>query len=77
MVAPVVVHMPQFTQYPVIVLPPLSAGACHDTVTCPSFKEVAVTLVGSPGTVWVGMAEVEDVEAGPAPTALMATTVNV
>lgn len=40
----------EVTVYPVIVEPPLDAGADQETVACP-YPEVALTLVGAPGIV--------------------------
>jgi hypothetical protein len=59
----------------VIALPPFDAGAVQVTVACP-LPAVAVTPVGGPGTV-TGVTEFDGAEAGPAPAALLATTVNV
>jgi hypothetical protein len=59
----------------VIALPPVLAGAVHDTVAWP-LPEVAVAPVGAPGGA-LGVTGVVGDEAGPSPTALNATTVNV
>jgi hypothetical protein len=63
------------TVYPVIVLPPLDAGALKDTVAW-ALPAAADTLVGAPGTV-AGVTLLEAVEAGPVPTELVAVTVKV
>ena len=56
--------------------PPLEAGAVQDTVTPPSVRAVAVTVVGAPGTV-EGTTEAEASEAAPEPMALVAWAVKV
>jgi hypothetical protein len=59
----------------VIALPPFEAGAVHETLAC-DVPPVAVTLVGAPGTV-AGVTALDGADAGPAPAAFAATTVNV
>ena len=65
------------TVKPVKALPPLLAGAVQaiaiEVVVVPA---EAVTPVGAPGVV-AGMAAAEGAEAPPAPTPLVAVTVNV
>jgi hypothetical protein len=56
-------------------LPPLLAGGAQEIVACSS-PATAVTLVGAPGSV-AGVTGLVASEAGPAPRALIATTVNV
>ena len=63
------------TVYPVIVLPPLEAGATKVTVAW-VLPGVAAADVGAPGTV-VGITADEADEAAPVPSALVAVTVNV
>ena len=55
--------------------PPLEAGAVNVTVAC-ALPPVAVPMVGAPGTV-AGVTLLEAADAGPAPTAFVAVTVNV
>ena len=62
------------TTYWVMVAPPLF-GAVQVTVAC-ALPAVAETLVGAPGTV-AGVTELDGVDAGPVPAALVAVTVNV
>jgi len=59
----------------VIALPPFDDGAVQLTVACP-LPAVALTPVGAPG-VEPGVTELEGVEAGPEPIALVAVTWNV
>jgi hypothetical protein len=59
----------------VTVLPPLLAGADHET-TAEASPAVAPTAVGASGTV-AGVTADDDVEALPDPTALVAVTLNV
>jgi hypothetical protein len=61
--------------YPVIVVPPLDAGAVKEMVAC-ELPAVADAAVGAPGTV-VGVTAVEADEAAPVPAALVAVTVKV
>ena len=63
------------TVYPVIAEPPVDAGAVQLTVASKE-PATAVTPVGAPGTV-TGVTELDAAEDGPAPFALIATTVNV
>ena len=56
-----------------IGLPPSELGADHVRATCP-FEGVAVLSVGAPGTAF-GVAD-SAFEAGPAPAAFVAVTVN-
>jgi hypothetical protein len=63
------------TVYDVIALPPLLAGAVHETLAC-VLPEVAVTPVGALGTV-DGVTAVDGLDAGPVPFALAALTVKV
>ena len=63
------------TVYPVIVLPPLEAGATNVTVAC-ALPGVAEADVGAPGTV-VGITAVEADDAAPVPAMLVAVTVKV
>jgi hypothetical protein len=58
----------------VIALPPFGGGV-HDTVAW-ALPPVAVTPVGAAGTL-AGVTALDGAEAGPAPTAFVATTVNV
>ena len=58
-----------------MALPPLLAGAVHDTVAW-ALPAVAVTAEGAPGTV-IGVTLAEAAEAGPLPAALFAVTVKV
>ncbi len=55
---------------------PFVAAAVKVTEAEP-FPGVAVPMVGAPGAVASGVAELEGVEAGPVPTALVAVTVKV
>ena len=58
-------------------LPPLLDGAVQLTVACP-FPGVALTFVGTPGTVGAaGVTAVDGLDSGPVPTAFVALTVNV
>ena len=59
-----------------IAVPPLELGAVHETTEEPLALEVAVTLVGAPGTV-AGISTAESVDAELVPAALVAVTVNV
>jgi hypothetical protein len=60
-----------------MALPPLLAGAVQLTVAL-ALPAVAITPVGAPGTVAAaGVTADEAAEAGPAPIALLAVTVNV
>jgi hypothetical protein len=63
------------TVYPVIVAPPLLAGAVHDTVAWAA-PETPTTEVGAPGTA-SGVTEPEDADDELLPTALVAVTLNV
>jgi hypothetical protein len=63
------------TTYPEIALPPFDTGADHDTTTCPS-PAAPDTALGEPGTP-VGVTGDDAAESAPAPTALIAATVNV
>ena len=61
--------------YPVTVDPPSSAGADHDTLAMP-LPGVADAPVGAPGTVTVACGVTLSVtDAGPSPSAFVATTV--
>ena len=55
--------------------PPVEEGAIQLTVAC-VLPAIAVTLVGAPGTV-AGVTAFDALEDAPAPTVLVATTVNV
>jgi hypothetical protein len=68
----------EVTVYEVMALPPLDAGALHETEAC-ALPAVAVTALGAPGAVAgvVGVTLFDGADAGPLPTALTATTVNV
>ena len=55
---------------------PLLSGAFHDTTALPS-PAVAVTSVGAPGTVSVGVTAVDAAEGAESPAAFVATTVKV
>jgi len=57
-------------------LPPVSAGADHDTTDETFAVDVAETAVGAPGTV-AGVAAAEAVEAAEVPEAFVAVTLNV
>ena len=59
-----------------IGVPPVAPGAVHDTTDWVLALDVAVTLVGAPGTV-AGVAGAEAAEALPVPAELVAVTVNV
>jgi hypothetical protein len=59
----------------VITEPPSLAGAVKVTIAC-ALPRVAVPIVGAPGTV-AGVTLFDAADAGPAPTALVAFTVNV
>jgi hypothetical protein len=61
--------------YDVIAEPPSLAGAVKVTIAC-ALPRVAVPIVGAPGTV-AGVTLFDAADAGPAPTALVAFTVNV
>lgn len=78
-VAPVVVAVcppgAAVTVYPVMVEPPLLAGAVHVTAAW-VFLGVAVTAVGAPGTVFGVTAELA-ADAAEVPAALVAVTLNV
>ena len=63
------------TVYDVIALPPLLAGAAHETLAW-VLPAVAVTPVGALGTV-DGVTAVDGLDAGPVPLALAALTVKV
>ena len=63
------------TVYEVIVDPPLLAGATNATDTW-ALPRVPITEVGPSGTV-AGVTDADVLEAAPAPTALVAVTVNV
>jgi hypothetical protein len=63
------------TVYPVMVLPPVEAGALKATLTW-ALPAVATGLVGAPGTV-IGVTAPDATEATEFPAALVATTVNV
>jgi len=65
----------EVTVYLVIVEPPLSVGAVHDTTAWRS-PAVALTAVGAPGTV-IGVTGSEAVEVTESPAALVAVTVKV
>ena len=61
--------------YPVIVEPPLFAGATQDKLICDVEMLVAVRLVGDPGTVDVALVVADAVFDGePVPTELIADT---
>jgi hypothetical protein len=62
------------TVYPVIELPPMTAGAAQVTLA-EAGPEVAVTPVGGPGTA-AGVTGEEAADAGPVPTLLVAVTVK-
>ncbi len=62
--------------YPVIELPPWSAGACQVTLAAPS-PGVPTTSVGRSGSRPEGVTEFEGSEAGPSPTEFVAMTVKV
>ena len=78
--APVVVALTPpgmaVTVYPVIGEPPLLTGAVHDTWAWP-LPAVAVTPVGAPGIVELGVTAVLGADALEVPVALVAVTVNV
>jgi hypothetical protein len=61
--------------YPVTAEPRSSRGASHETTAEP-FAEVAVTFRGALGAALIA-ADVEAVEAEPAPAAFVAVTLNV
>ena len=74
---PIPVIPPGFdvTVYPVIAELPSLAGGTNVTVAC-AFPDVAVPIVGAPGTV-EGITGFETELAGPVPMALVAVTVKV
>ena len=80
--APVVVHEPApplaVTVYPVIELPPLLAGADHETVACApgTLVPTAETAVGAPATP-SGVTALDGLDGAPVPLALVAVTVKV
>jgi hypothetical protein len=61
--------------YPVIAVPPFDSGGLKLTVACLS-PLTAVTAVGAPGAVAVGVMMAEAIELGPVPMALAALTVK-
>jgi len=63
------------TVYPVMALPPLEAGATHDTTAC-AFPDTADTDLGTPGVV-AGTIAFDASDASPPPREFVATTVNV
>ena len=63
------------TVYPVIAVPPVFAGALHDTVTW-VFPATAFTPVGTPGAE-AGVTALDGLDAVEVPIALVAVTVNV
>ena len=63
------------TTYPVTGEPPVTDGAVHDTVTCPS-PATTPTPDGGPGGP-AGITETDGADAGPVPTAFTAATMNV
>jgi hypothetical protein len=79
-VAPVVVQVLapglDVTVYPVMGVPPVDAGAVHDTGAEAFWPPVAVTPVGADGGP-AGVAAAEGVEAALVPAAFVAVTVNV
>lgn len=78
--APVVVHVRPpglaVTVYPLIVEPPLSAGAVQDTTLCAFAPLEAETLVETPGVVR-GVTPLDALDALLVPYAFVAVTVNV
>ena len=66
----------EVTVYPVMVAPPLDAGAVQETTEEALAYEVAPTEVGAPGVV-AGVAGAEAADAGLVPAELVAVTVNV
>lgn len=62
------------TVYNVIALP-FAGGAVKLTVAC-AFPRTAVTAVGAPGTVAVGVTTLEANDGAPVPIAFVAVTVN-
>lgn len=65
----------EVTVYPVMVLPPVEAGALNATLAW-ALPAVATGLVGAPGTV-PGVTDPDADEATELPAALVATTVKV
>jgi len=63
------------TVYPVMVLPPVEAGAVKVTLAC-ALPAEATGLVGAPGTV-LGVTAPDGAEATEFPAELVATTVKV
>jgi len=61
--------------YPVVGLPPVEAGATHDTAAC-AFPDTADTALGMPGVV-AGTIAFDASDASPPPREFVATTVNV
>ena len=59
--------------YPVTAVPPSSSGALHARSTCVCPFAVAVSPVGAPGTVPLGL-PVTDADQGPSPASLTALT---
>ena len=74
-VVPLILPGDDVTVYWVIAAPPSDAGAVHET-TASALPPVADTPVGAPGKV-AGITTLEDVDADPVPTLLVAVTVNV
>ena len=60
------------TEYPVMALPPVDAGALHDTTTCP-FPGTPLTPDGAPGTVR-GVTDTEESDATDVPATFTART---
>ena len=74
-VVPLILPGDDVTVYWVIAAPPSDVGAIHETPAS-ALPPVADTPVGAPGKV-AGITTLEDVDADPVPTLLVAVTVNV
>ena len=72
---PLILPGEDVTVYWVIAAPPSNVGAVHETPAS-ALPPVADTPVGAPGKV-AGITTLEDVDADPVPTLLVAVTVNV
>ena len=62
--------------YPLMAAPPLDPGAVQATTDLALAFDVAVTVVGAPGTA-AGMAGADAADEGPVPAELVADTMNV
>src|SRR5438874_1726182 len=64
------------SRYPVMALPPVSAGACQETVVERMAESIALTAAGGSG-VPSGVTEFETADSALSPAPLVACTVNV